>query len=421
MQNAIRTAAVLVFAAAAALYFCREDVGFLTRFAGEDIETRWNESVLMHRGIDPFDVWAHKVEVPGFQGLIRPDMEEEARGVPMVHAYAPWHNALTWFYGWMDRDVLKSLFFGLYSAILFCMVVKFHLVARRDTDHPLLATAFFAVLLLLPGTNNFHSMNYGLLLAVALWAMIRMLKREREFLVALCLVVMMFKPQIGLLFCWPLVVMRKVRPIVIAAAICLALTCVPACALGKSPLELILQIPQLGVPYATVFHAALLQMLIKQLFGSHALVLWAIAMFAACGAWTWSLRKKGDVLILFLPAAAIFPIWTYSRIYDAVVAWPIMLLVSLALFRRNGYAPLQKFTFAMCAFPAVLISFVCGVFARKALAIASSATGHDFSGAVGVLMCILENRPYVFLFGSAMLLLSAVWLSMDSRRTPSDS
>ena len=421
MQNAIRTAAVLVFAAAAALYFCRGDGGFLSRFTGEDIEYRWNESVLMHRGIDPFDVWAHKVEVPGFQGLIRPDMEEEMRGVPMVHAYAPWHSALTWFYGWMNRDVLRSLLFGLYAAILFCMVVKFYLVARQGTDHPAPATAFFAVLLLLPGTNNFHALNYGLLLAVVLWAMVHMVKREREFLVSLCLVVMMFKPQIGLLFCWPLVAMGKTRAVVTAAAICLALTCVPACVLGKSPIELILQVPQLGAPYATTFHAALLQMLITRLFGSNAPILWAIAMFAACGAWTWSLRKKGDVLLMFLPASAIFPIWTYSRIHDVVIAWPIMLLVSLALFRRNGYAPIQKFTFAMCAFPPVLISLVCGVFARKALAIASSATGHDFSGAVDVLMCILDNRPYVFLFGSAMLLLSAVWLSLDSRRTQSGS
>ena len=408
-------AAIAVFVFAFAMYLSFGETGFLARFKGMDLALRINESLLIHRGIDPFKVWDRTIALADFKGLPRPDKINDERDIPRVHAYVPWHNACTWFYGWVDKLVLRAVFFASYVVIWFLMLWRMLVLARlRAVDRPIVSAAFCCLLLIVPGIQCLDSMNYGFLIAFALWMMIRMLREGHDILAGYCLVIMMFKPQVGILFCWPLFFQRHYRTIVVAAVACFLLSFLPAYALKTSPLELILQILKLGAPYSTSQAAAPLPRAIATLFGGQFVVVWSLLLFAICGVWSWRLKDSRSWFVRLVPASTLFPLWTYSQPHDGVIAWPIIAMVSMAVgnFGRRDYSPGSLLVFLLCGIPSVVIFFMCGTLPRVGLSLVERISGCDASVVIATMDWILRNaHGWILVFGQVMLLLSGVILT----------
>ena len=331
---------ILIVAAIAAFCLYQIVAGVLSEvsFAGEgfgfDLRLRRNEVRCAHQGVNSFRIWIRETTLPGFVPLAHPDHEKvpkKSANDGFVHAYPPWHAAFFWFYGWISERLcvsLMSVVFGLCLAFIGCEAVRISRERFRPEEVGL-ASALALALCAYAATQCFFLLNYGVLILTAFLLMNKALEKNRTILAGLAWAVMMIKPQVGLLFVWPLFWHRRYLTIVTAAVVCLAGTLFTSFAVHESVIDLILQVPEIGRPYGSGF---MMNRIIRPIVGEGA-GLWAPALFfVAVGYATWIMRKETDFLACCVPVALVIPIWTYAQGHDRVILLTTLIILAGRFF-----------------------------------------------------------------------------------------
>jgi len=362
---------ILIVAAIAAFCLYRIVAGVLSEvsFAGEgfgfDLRLRRNEVRCAHQGVNSFRIWTRETTLPGFVPLAHPDHEKvpkKSANDGFVHAYPPWHAAFFWFYGWISERLcvsLMSVVFGLCLAFIGCETVRISRERFRPEEVGL-ASALALALCAYAATQCFFLLNYGVLILAAFLLMNKALEKNRTILAGLAWAVMMIKPQVGLLFVWPLFWHRRYLTIVTAAVVCLAGTVFTSFAVHESPIDLILQIPQIGAPGGS---GAVMKKLVCPIVGDGATFMLLGVCFAVTGIATYLMRGNRDFLVGCVPVVLMIPIWTYSQGHDQVILLPayLLLLERICAMRRWN-----AMTLCGCAYLATKIltaawSIMCGL------------------------------------------------------------
>ena len=331
---------ILIVAAIAAFCLYQIVAGVLSEvsFAGEgfgfDLRLRRNEVRCAHQGVNSFRIWIRETTLPGFVPLAHPDHEKvpkKSANDGFVHAYPPWHAAFFWFYGWISERLcvsLMSVVFGLCLAFIGCETVRISRERFRSEEVGL-ASALALALCAYAATQCFFLLNYGVLILTAFLLMNKALEKDRTILAGLAWAVMMIKPQVGLLFVWPLFWHRRYLTIATAAVVCLAGTLFTSFAVHESVIDLILQVPEIGRPYGSGF---MMNRIIRPIVGEGA-GLWAPALFfVAVGYATWIMRKETDFLACCVPVALVIPIWTYAQGHDRVILLTTLIILAGRFF-----------------------------------------------------------------------------------------
>ncbi len=305
-----------------------------------DIGLRHNEIACSHTGVNPFDVWSHKVESSEYYGFSRPDKPPpslaDKESKKPVHAYPPWHTAFFWFYGWLPAWGVQ-LFICLANmvAYLFTMVALFKLFPRKDGLNHLL---FISILIAPCWVDGFLSGNYGIFILGLLVLFFRLLEARRHVLAGFCWALMMIKPHVAVLLFWGLLFQRRYLTIGVAIATCLVATLWSSFVYKVSPVTLLLQVPEIGRPYLGIdAFKFTISGIAFGLMGEIAFLIVPIGGFVLCGVLSFLVRNVQSWLVRFIPALIIFSFWTYSQYHDRVI-WALGLAVPLVLWahRREG-------------------------------------------------------------------------------------
>ena len=308
---------------------------------GFDLRMRRNEVRCAHQGVNSFRIWNREITLPGFVPLNRPDkpkVEQANESDATVHAYSPWHTAFFWFYGWLPEVLCLSLMSAVLGGCLVFIGAESIRLAKARFEYPRSVVAISLAIISLPAIQCFMLLNYCVLILSAFLLMNRVLERNHAILAGLAWAIMMIKPQVGLLFVWPLFWHRRYLTIATAAVVCLAGTLFTSFAVHESVIDLILQIPALGMPYAK--EGTIIVRVLSPLFGESANVVGMTFFFVLTGCVTWAFRKQ-DFLSLCVPVVLIVPIWTYCSCYDLVILLPAYLLVYGQVLSERRFAFLK--------------------------------------------------------------------------------
>lgn len=347
-MKALATAALLcAVAALAAVAFVKAKATY-GLFC--DLNLRYNEVCCSHEGVNPFRVWDQEVVHGRYQGLRRPDKPEpRSPGKETVHAYPPWHTTFLWWYPWLPRGLVL---WGMFAFNVAAFLAAGAYFARRLPLESPWDRAMFCLCGILPCAYMWGSHlltgNYPILVLVLFLLMVELLRRGRDVAAGLCWALAMTKPQMAALFIWPLLLAGRFKTIATAAAVVAAATLVPALVYGESPVELVLQVPRIGLPYASVGG------------GLHLAV--AAAGFVACGALSAVFAKSPSWIVRFVPVMLVMPVWTYSLPQDRTFMVCLSFTLGLAWYgfaeRRWGGAGAKSALYAaMAAVAAAVVAF----------------------------------------------------------------
>ena len=197
-------------------------------FDAGDWLLRWREMRVLKTGVDPFDIFARRVQSPPHVSLLdaRPGDPAVLTGIEF------------------SCRVGNALALLLLARLIFAL-------ARERTNRSEQAAAITAAALLLdvfPLFRAFTVGNFSIVAAAAAFALALLLERKRDFAAGAMLALLMLKVQIGLVFLVPLVIGRRWRTLAVGGALCLAAACLPAWCVGKSPLTLTWQLLLSGDP-----------------------------------------------------------------------------------------------------------------------------------------------------------------------------
>lgn len=367
--------------------------GLKGNFAG-DFRLREAEIRCAHQGINSFHVWNRDQIAPGFHPYPRPDMADVDRrlGELTVHAYPPWHTVFFWFLGWLPSDACLALMACLFGACFVYIAWQTFEITAERCDVGVAFVAWLSLLLITRDvTHCFIWMNYGVLILALYLLMYAALRRKMFVLAGFCWAAMMIKPQVSTLFFWPLVFGRRYKTIFTAMGVCLGMTLLMAFWYGESPIALVLQIPQIGLPYGST---GMIEKTLTATLGDVAKPLWMLTCFVVCGVFCYLLRRAGDFLLLSVPAVLITPLWTYGQRHDHVI---LLIWYVVALSFATHIESAMKRKLWIGSFIAIL---GCGVFCA-AWVIGSRLEWFGTHG-IGWLYQFAEYVPY--LIGAAMLI-----------------
>ena len=310
--------------------------GFLTddRF-GCDQRLRHNEICCAHHGVNSFRIWNHETTLQGFcpYPSDKPSLPHAETDVP-VHAYPPWHTAMFYFLGWMSGSACVGLMTIVFLLSLCFIAHECVRLSKARFERYGLVSAVALSLIMFNAGNCLGMLNYGVLVLAAFLLMNKALEKDRELLAGTAWAIMMIKPQVGLLFFWPLFWHRRYRTIATAVAICLAATFATSRIVHESVIDLILQIPQIGRPYGS---GTIVNKILSPLFGKNVMFVIMVFFFVLTGGVTWLMRRNRDFLVACVPVVLSIPLWTYSQAHDHVILLPLFIFMSaLAFSSRRG-------------------------------------------------------------------------------------
>ncbi len=329
-----------VFAVAQVLYGtvamirARQVKSSIARVFAGDLRWRRNEMRCAHQGVNSFHIWNREMTLPGFVPLYRPDIDKECV-VPnnVVHAYPPWHTPLFYFYGWLPERMciaVMSVVFGFCLCFIFYECLRLTKARFEESEWVTALTLILIVSFVVP---CFIFLNYGVLILAALLFMNKMLEKGHVIWAGFAWALMMIKPQVGLLFVWPLFWHRKYWTIVTAAVVCLAATFVTSLLLHESMIDLILQVPKIGAPYEK---CDLADTMLRPFVGDGATFVVMGLFFVLTGLATRVFRKGNDFMLSCVPVALAIPCWTYSQLHDHMMLFPFFFFLAGKMFAARG-------------------------------------------------------------------------------------
>lgn len=279
-----------------------------------DLTARRNEILCAHQGVNSFRIWNREKTLSGFHPHNRPDKPNVAvkPGDRNVHAYPAWHTAYFYFYGWLPERVFYSVLGCLFGLCMMSVIYGIRDVCGEISDYPWLLTLGVLSLVAPYVFECFVAQNYGMLILALMFLMVRALSVNCQVLAGLCWALAMIKPQMAALLFWPLLFGRKYVAIVTAALVCVGATMVTGYIVAESPVDLILQVPQIGTPYtATHFF--------NRIFGP--CFNWAqmLVFGSLCGFLCYKMRDDDKWYCRYAPVALCTPLWTYNQPYDNMI------------------------------------------------------------------------------------------------------
>lgn len=292
-----------------------------------DFVMRYNEIACAHAGINPYHIFAGEIASDKYvslaeviQGRVAKDDERSQKG--RVCAYPPWHVAYAWFYGWLSWGTCVTVFQGM--LLFLCLLTvgwawRMTQKGARSFVFSILSAYFLA-----PALLSFWVGNYGLVILCFSLLLYWSLETKKNTVAGLCWAVMMCKPQIAVLFFWPLLFQRRWVTIGVATMICLLATTWAAIVYQESPIDLVFQIPKM-VPSSSVGEFAAL---FNRVFGGSGELITMIGGFFVCGLLSFYFRNASTWILRFAPPLLIFPVWTYSQPHDFVVMFPLFVLIA---------------------------------------------------------------------------------------------
>ncbi len=328
LRAALAAAALLLIAGSAAILF-----GYFPKLTFFDLQLRLNELQCLRQGIDPFDVWSERIELPGYTRLLHMVHKTAilADGTRVVHGYTPWQYTLLLPFTRLPEAWIRNGFFvgGILLAAQLLLTVCRRARAGGVQGLDLFFTAALVFSWSLAIALCLCVLNYGILIAALAGGLIRSLERRRDVLAGACWALMMIKPQIAILFFWPLFFGRRWITIGTAIALCLAASFPPGWLCGKSGFALILEAKDLVTPYASSFRTAPFVKLFGETIGIHAL---KGLFFLLCGGICWRLRDVKQWYVRFIPCAILSGLWMYSQMHDWIICWVAILFLSIQAF-----------------------------------------------------------------------------------------
>ena len=321
-----------------------------------DFSLRYNEVRCLRQGVDPFDVWSGKI---GSEQFARLGGRRDAEAQELVHAYTPWEYTAMLPMSLVPPGAAKETALAL-NAALYLALIAWALAFARKQGRGGGAACFIGALAF--GFNIwawkgalFWGNFGGLFTAMIVLLAFALAKggatggggggrrpRKYDVYAGIALAALMFKPQVGVMFCIPLLVNLKFATLASGAAICLLASVPPAIMCRKWPWEMISNVIGGG---ADVYHSsALINInLHNKLISMFALgpdqikyLMYASMLIGVllCLALSLMLRRSDDWLEKLVPAALIAPLWTYSVPHDLAI-WTVPAVWMLA--RKTGW------------------------------------------------------------------------------------
>jgi len=320
---------------------------------GWDYDMRMNEIRCVLDRYDPFDIWSEKIDLPPYYSYARPE-KASATYTKCVNAYPPWAYAMAYPLAVLPRPFCWFLYLGFNLAVLALLGVAAFRYARSRQLDPADARIVGVASVLLIGfacASCYQSGNYPIPVLFATLAMVWCLNRGHDALAGICWAFAMIKPQLALLFAVPLLLRRKFLTCTVAVATCVFAS-IPAMILCRRGF---VELVQHGISGSShIFMGCgtfpgFLCPLVSQGVGIYTgLVIGA----ALCVYLTWRAPRSADWFVLLTPATLVATCWTYSQLYNTVLAWFFFVLIAMALLRApqdralRGLAVLSVLTVA---------------------------------------------------------------------------
>lgn len=331
---------------------------------GGDFTSRYNEVTSVLDGTDPYLIWTGQVKDDRYYPYNRPELRKSERQ-SRIHAYTPWsYTYLMPLVACLPIDLAWTAY-RILMAMAILMIACFSFSRCRAAggsvaDGVVGIAAAFAI-----GATygvTFIYGNYGIFIAVWFALMTMCLNAGRNVLAGVCWAFALTKPQCAALLFVPLLIQRRWTTIVTAALVCLAASVIPALLCSRSPIEMILQVRNLGAGYYSGGTAILPDILVSSIWGSGFIEareflfpINAILGISLCACASWLVRKADDWIVRLSPAMVLSMAWTYMICFDrCVFAVPAVALTVWCIKERTRKAE------RMWAFGIVLV-FFCGI------------------------------------------------------------
>ena len=311
---------------------------------GWDFTLRHGEvSCLTSIHVDPYDIFSGTIKDASFLPFKLRFYEQDAHALDYhwCAGYPPWEYTLLLPFSFITLQTANAIYKGLELAALFCV---FFFAFRRSTQIGSIVwkrcILTFSFLLMQPEAWNyaFKYDNWAILFCAGVACLIFFLNKGWQFAAGLAWAFLMIKPQQGIWFAIPLLFRRQFRTIGVATAICLLASLPPAILCGKSPIELILEIPKFRLqPYfwTSLFPPQVFCLAGECFFPKAALVFGAILCLGFSLWATWKIRKETDWFIFFQPTffcvCAGYPLWYQDRLF---YFFPIVFLLEIWMGNR---------------------------------------------------------------------------------------
>ncbi|MBQ4107094.1 MAG: DUF2029 domain-containing protein [Lentisphaeria bacterium] len=305
-------------------------------FDAGDWLLRWRELRLLQRGIDPFDVFTHRIQVPGCVSLLDPQPGNQA-----IHNYAPWTYGFCFPAAWLSGEITAArLMLAVNAAGLLLLAGLIWLTIRERTDDPdraILLTAAALLLDLFPLFRTLSVGNFSIAATTAALALAMLLNRKHDLAAGFMLAILMLKIQIGAVFLIPLLMARKYRTLAVGGGLCAAASCIPAWFTGKMPWTLTWQLLHSGDPsFVSPYTGGLFSVFARVLPASWLLAADAVIALGVLILVSRQLRHHRDWLLKLVPAAAVVPLWNYSQTIDQCLLLLPLVWYLTGIFRAES-------------------------------------------------------------------------------------
>ena len=309
-------------------------------FSAKDFITRCNEITCLLDGVNPFYVWNETIDKKPYFSNIH-DRSTDAEHTEIINAYTPWSYTVLTPIAVLPRQIAWRIYHALIclSLALLCTLAYRHGKRIGGDVYCGLFAAALPLSIFIPISFDMNVGNYNLIITSLIALMAVLLDRGKTVPAAICWSFAMIKPQMAILFAIPLLIDRRFKVCVIAAALCTLATTPPAILCHESPVTLILQAPAASA-WAFSGCALLPHEFLDALRNADFIpesVLLAIPMalgVSACAFLSWRVRKSDDSFLRFAPAAICAVSWTYVLGYSYILCAIVMIAMAADLFRR---------------------------------------------------------------------------------------
>ena len=294
-----------------------------------------NECLL--KGVDPYDVFKEKVKLSGYISQY-PSSNVQVGDVATemcVGVNPPWVYTAFMPFSLLSHRGASAVWFCikfLCLGVLLLWGVRIARRAGRDKEEALIVGVSAVLAIALPAFQDFLSMNWALVTVVATMLMATCLNGGRDILAGVCWAFVMLKPQIGLAFAIPLLMMGRFKACLAAVATCFVASIPPSLMCGKSPVEMILAIS--GAYTRDYWGCGTMPHFLVDILSQGPAILFGLVVGASvCAFMVWMMRKEKDWFFLLMPVAACSVTWTHARCYSHVMYWFFFVCLAITLIK----------------------------------------------------------------------------------------
>lgn len=310
---------------------------------GWDFTLRYGEvTCLTDLHTDPYDIFTGVATSDKYLPYQKQyERLENALDYRWCAGYPPWEYTLLLPVSLLSLRSADAIYKTLELVSLFVVLIfSYHRSSKMKC--PTWAKLFFAASFLLLPVESwcwvFRYGNWPLLFCAGVVALIICLDNGRQILAGFVWSFLMIKPQQGIWFAIPLLFRRQFKTIGVAVTTCLVASIPPAVLCGKSPIDLILEIPKFRLySYfeSSFFPPDLFRFLGDMFFPRAPLVIGGLVCLLMCLWCSWRMRQEKDWFVFLQPTlfciCAGYPLWRQDWIF---YIFPLLFLIEIANGRR---------------------------------------------------------------------------------------